>query len=363
MSDDVNVQDTSSSDVVANTEAPAPPPAPDAAAPSSSADVTSPSSSDSRTSDREGLLAAVKSVVDAKPETPALPSDDAETEAPGQDPQDKAEPGRDQPAPDAETTPLPDPTEADLKKLRPETRRRFEQLLAQRNEARQQYQAVVPELEQHRQLQGYLRDAQLATEDVNTLLGVGAALRRGDYQAFLDGVTPYVMAAQEVLGLRVSPDLQNQVEQGLIDEATARELTRTRHRAAQAEARLQETNQQVVADQQVRGVQEIRGAVDAWEAGIQRRDPDYARMSGAVRRVAQGLLQERGLPRSPQEAVALTQAAYDEVRAMYAGAQPAPRATRPSPSSIHVATGTSRPEPRTMKEAAVMALANMRRAS
>ena len=61
--------------------------------------------------------------------------------------------------------------------------------------------------------------------------------------------------------------------------------------------------------------------------------------------------------------MALVQAAYDEVKAAFRRAQPAPRPTRPSPSSIHVATGTSGAEPRNMKEAVVMALANMRRAS
>jgi hypothetical protein len=303
--------------------------------------------------------------VETKPETPALPSDDAETGAPDQTSQDQAAAtGEGEPPPDAKPPELADPTEADLKKLRPETRRRFEQLLSQRNELRQQWDAAVPELQQHRQLQGYLQEHQLAPEDVNTLLGVGAALRRGDYQGFLDGVTPYVLAAQEVLGLRFAPDLAQQVNEGLIDDATARELTQTRHRAAQAEARLSDASQVATQSQQVQHVEQIRSAVDAWEAGIQRRDPDYAQMSGAVRRVAQGLLQERGTPRNPQEAVALTQAAYDEVRTMFARVQPAPRPTRPSPSSIHVATGTSGgADPRNMKEAVVMALANMRRAS
>ena len=115
--------------------------------------------------------------------------------------------------------------------------------------------------------------------------------------------------------------------------------------------------------QQLQQIGNIRSAVDTWEAGIQQRDPDYAQMSGAVRRYAQGLIQERGTPRNPQEAVALTQAAYDEVRATFGRAQPAPRPTRPSPSSIHVATGTPNADPRNLKEAVVMALANMRRAS
>jgi hypothetical protein len=303
--------------------------------------------------------------VEPRPEKPAIPSDDADADTPDPTSQDQAAAtGEGEPPPDAKPPEFADPTEADLKKLRPETRRRFEQLLSQRNELRQQWEAVVPELEQHRQLQGYLQQNQLAPEDVNQLLGVGAALRRGDYQGFLDGVTPYVLAAQEVLGLRISPDLAQQVNEGLIDDATARELTKMRHRAAQAEARLQDANQVATQTQQTQQVDQIRAAVDTWEAGIQRQDPDYVQMSGAVRRFAQGLLQERGIPRTPQEAVALSQAAYDEVRAMLRRAQPAPRPTRPSPSSIHVATGTSNgADPRNMKEAVVMALANMRRAS
>lgn len=301
--------------------------------------------------------------METKAEPSALPSDDAETGDQDQTSQDQAAAtGEGTPPPDAFLN-LEDPSEADLKKLRPETRRRFEQLLAQRNEFRQNYEAVIPELEQHRQLQGYLQHHQLAAEDVNTLLGVGAALRRGDYQGFLNGVTPYVMAAQEAVGLRVSADLQTQVDQGLIDDDTARELTQTRHRAAQAEARLQDANQVATVTQQRQQLEHIRNAVDTWEAGIQRQDPDYAQMSGAVRRYAQGLLQERGNPSNPQEAVALTQAAYDEVKATFRRALPALRPTRNGPSSIHVATGTLNAEPRTMKEAALMSLASMRRVS
>lgn len=311
------------------------------------------------------MLAVIQKVVETKPEKSALPSDDAETDDPDPASQDQAAAtGEGTPPPDAEKPPeFADPTEADLKKLRPETRRRFEQLLSQRNELRQQWEAVGPELEQHRQLQGYLTEHQLAPEDVNQLLGVGAALRRGDYQAFLDGVTPYVLAAQENLGLRIAPDLQNQVDEGMIDDATARELTRTRHRAAQAEARLQNHTQVAAQTQQAQQVDQIRSAVDTWEQGIQRQDPDYAQMSGAVRRFAQGLLQERGLPQTQQQAVALVQAAYDEAKTVFRRAQPAPRPTRPSPSSIHVATGAPGHDPRNMKEAVVMALANMRRAS
>jgi len=369
-SDAATPSDAPSSSVVDTPSVASTPAAPvDSSTPSSGKDSTAPSSGDSRQSDRDGLLAAVRKVVETKSGTDTPSQTDAGDASQDQTSQDQAAatgkpgdtPGATEPSPPDPTE--ADPTEAELKKLRPETRRRFERLLSQRNEARQNLDALQPEIAQHRQLQGYLQQHQLAPDDVNMLLGVGASLRRGDYKGFLDGVTPYVMAAQEALGLRVSPDLQKQVDEGLIDDATARELTRTRHRAVQAEARLKDVNETATVTQQVQQTERVRSAVDVWEDGIRKRDPDYAHMQGAVRRYAQGLLQERGSPRSEQEAVALVQAAYDEVRATFAQARPAPRPTRAAPSSIHVATGTSNAEPRNLKEAVVAALGNMRRAS
>lgn len=355
-----------------DTAAPTPttPPSPSPSA-SETPDSKSPSSSDSRQSDREGLLAAVRAVVPPSTDPPAIPSDQdpdqagdqAEAQAP-----DQAAASGDQtpPAPD---DPLdlnaPDPTEAELKKLRPETRRRFERLLAQRNQARTQYEQAQPELAQHRQLQGYLDQHQLVPDDVNALLVVGASLRAGNYQEFLNGVAPYVIAAQEALGLRIAQDLQTQVDDGTISEEAAREMTRTRHRAAQAEGRLKEQNTQHQVETNQRSVAVIRQAVEQWETNIRRRDPDYALKANAVRRYSQALLQERGIPQTSEQAVALTQAAYDEATQELLRLRPRPQATRNAPSGVHVATNgaTPPPEPRTMKDAALAALAAMRRAS
>ena len=353
----------------------APPPAPaDAtASPSPSSGDTpdsqsSPSSGDSRQSDREGLLAAVKAVVSPSTDKPAVPSSDADPadgQAPAPD-QVAASGGQAPPAPDE---PLdlnaPDPTPADLKKLRPETRKRFETLLAQRNEVRSQWEQVQPELTQHRQLQGYLSQHNLAAEDVNSLLAVGAALRAGNYQAFLEGVAPYVMAAQEATGLRVARDLQTQVDDGTISEEAAREMTRTRHRAVQAEQRLQEQTTIATTEATNRNVMAIRHGVEQWETNIRTRDPDYPHKANAVRRFSQALLQERGTPQTMEQAVALVQAAYDEANAELRRLRPQPQPTRPAPSGIHSSGNGAAPptaEPRSMMDAARRALAAMRQA-
>jgi hypothetical protein len=320
----------------------------------------SPSSGDTPLSDRDGLLAAVRAVVKVQ-ETPAS-TEDAATR--GQDTDTDGTTGADPgtPTPDANQTEA-DPTDAELRKLRPETRKRFERLLGQRDEARTALERLTPELDQHRQLQGYLRENQLAPEDVNLLLGVGASLRKGDFQGFLNGVMPYVQAAQEALGLRFPPDLQQQVDDGLITEATARELTTTRFRANQAESRANDETTARTQEQQGRAIEAVRVAVADWEDGIRKRDPDYALKAVAVQRFSQAYMQERGVPRTPADAVKLVQDAYQDATAQFARARPTPRPTRQAPSGINGTSHGAAPEPRSMKDAAIMALANMRRAS
>lgn len=333
----------------------------DSPSPSSGVDSKSPSSGDTPRSDREGLLAAVRSVLPPKPEPDAATVAEADGAGAGTD-RAGAPGGRDPSPTETRQTEEADPSEGELRRLKPETRRRFERLLSQRDEARNALAGVQPDLDQHRQLQGYLQQHQLAPDDVNMLLGVGAALRRGDFKGFLDGVTPYVMAAQEALGVRIAPDLQGQVDEGLVSEDAARELTRTRHRAIQAEHQAAQHAQARSQDQQDHAVQVVRGAIEAWEDGIRKRDPDYPIKSVAVRRFSQALLQERGVPRTPAEAVSLAQAAYDEATREFARVRPAPQATRLAPSGIQGTTGGVA-EPKSMKEAALMALENMRRAS
>jgi hypothetical protein len=340
--------------------------APDA--PSSSADRTSPPSGDKPQSDREGLLAAVRSVLQPKQDgdTPPVPGEDTDVAGKtGTQTGDPAPVPPTQAQSQSPTQPDPlsaDPSEAELKRLKPETRRRVERLLQQRDEARTALTSVEPELAQHRQLTGYLREHQLAADDVNMLLGVGASLRRGDFQSFLTGVMPYVQAAQEALGLRLPPDLAQQVEDGTISENAARELTKTRHRAVQAESIVRQQSAEQGQAETERRVTAVRTTIDEWEAETRRKDPDYPVKAAAVRRIGQALLQERGAPQSPAEARQLVQAAYDEATTLLLRARPAPQPTRRSPSGSH---GTPAPalEPKSMKEAAVMALENMRRAS
>ena len=47
------------------------------------------------------------------------------------------------------------------------------------------------------------------------MLDLAAAMRRGDFRTFLEGVTPYVKLAQESLGIQLPSDLQRRSRAGI----------------------------------------------------------------------------------------------------------------------------------------------------
>jgi hypothetical protein len=314
--------------------------APDASTPSSGNETTgdttdaAPASAESDPGP-SSLLDAVKDAIRPK-ETPA-PDASADTTTSETKPPDGQESEDDA-----------DWTEAELKQVKPHTGKYIRRILHQRQRLRDDLAAVQPELQQHRQLRGYLDQHKLAPEDVNLLLNVGAALRRGDYKAFLDGIEPYRDVARQSLGLDVAPDLRGRIDDGSMTEDSAKELTKARLDAARARADAETTGQQVQQRDTTALQTQLRSAVDNWEASVKGRDPDYALKEPLLRRTTQALLAEVGVPRTQQDAVALAQRAYDEVTAQLARARPAPQPTRQRPAAVSTPSLGANPEPRSM---------------
>ena len=316
------------------------------------------SSPDAPADDKAGLLAAVQKVVEAKPKTP--PQGEGTPAAP--ELSSDANPNPDAQA-TAEAAPDADPTDDELKGMVPKTKARIEKLLGQRNAARTETESLKPLAAKWQQMDGYLTRHDLAPEDVNLLLGVGAALRRGDFKAFLDGVKPYVELCNQALGHTLPADLQAKVEAGEVSTETARELSTTRFAKDRLEGQVQASTKaataaaQAEADARVASV--VQSAVVAWEQGVQARDPDYARKAPAVLRVSQALMAEHGRPRTAEAAVELAKRAYEEANRMFAGVMPAPVPTRPQPNGAR-AVNNARPEPKTLMEAALLGLERSR---
>lgn len=315
---------------------------PDASTPSSGTDTgdttdAAPASAESDPGP-SSLLDAVRDAV--KPKEPgegAEGTQSAETTDPAKPPDGQQEPDEDK-----------DWSETELKQVRPHTRKYIGRLVQQRQRLRDELAAVQPDLQQHQQLRSYLDQHKLAAEDVNLLLGVGAALRRGDYKAFLDGIEPYRDVARQSLGLDVAPDLRGRVDDGSMTEDAARELTKARLDAVRARAEADTSTAQVQQRDTSQLQTQLRTAVDSWEASVKGRDPDYALKEPLIRRTTQGLLAELGVPRTQQDAVALAQRAYDEVTAQFARARPAPQPTRQRPAAVSTPSLGANPEPRSL---------------
>ena len=323
------------------------------------------SSADER-SEREQLLDVVRDAV-AKSDGDDTKTTDTEragdtaptdvTKVAGDTGSEGSAPGQDKPS---QTDADPDPTEAELKAYKPATRRRVEKLLTQRNEVRAELARVEPELAAHRQFRDYLGRANLDHDDVNNLLGIGANLRAGNWEAFLQGVMPYVQTAQEAVGQRLPKDLQDQVDDGSLTQAAAAELIRARYTIARVEGEQKQTATQVEAQRAETRRASIASAVDNWEANVKSRDPDYARKADAVRRFSQALMAEHGIPPHAEAAVALAQAALTEVNKTFGkivvASGTTPRATRPTPGSVNGSTHAAVQEPKTLMEAAMQGL-------
>lgn len=294
---------------------------------------------------RETLLEAVQRAVKPQDDT----GDGGEDlDADGGSPPPQREDGEDDEISDEE-----------LNSYRPRTRKRIQELLQSNRALRSEIEPLRVQADTTRQLQGFLKSNDIGKDDFGLVLDLAAAMRQGNFHAFLEGVMPYVQLAQESLGIALPQDLAQAVQGGHMSEDAARYTAQQRGMRALAEAkasRLQSTEEERVQEtQRQEFVSGIEGAVAAWETGIKKVDPDYARKQPVVLDLLHAVVQERGAPRNQAEAVAIAEAAYDRANQMLQRFAPRPRATQQNPSSMSRANG-ARAEPKSLLEAAQMAL-------
>lgn len=346
MADSPTVTESSGSDAQPESSGSA---APVASTPTPSSDAEGGSSPPSPAAEtRESLLDAIKKVA---------PSRDAPDGSPRQ-----AQPGDGvSPAQSAQQEePLGELTEQEIESYHPKTRRRIRQLTRDLATARTELGSAQALAKTTTDLQQFLAYSDIAKEDFSLLLDLGAAIRRGDFRTFLAGVAPYVELAQQSLGITLPPDLNQAVQMGHMTTEAAAWAAQQRSQLQLAEA----WNQRVAhastieAERQQREQLQssVATAVADWEKGIRRSDPDYARKEPVIRDLLHAVVQERGPPQTPAEAIEIAKAAYARANQALTRFSPQPRRTPLVPSSINRAAGGARQEPQTLLEAARVAL-------
>jgi hypothetical protein len=323
----------------------------------------SPSESSSASSDDTGqskgsLLDAVLKVVPASTEPDVLakptPTDTAVSPDTAS-PTDQA-PSETEDAETAEDDDAPPPPET-----APAARRKINKLLKQRRELRGQVSAMERPAEIGSQIQAFVSQNNLSDEEFSNTLRMAALLKSGDYRGFYEAVAPYVRSAQEYLGVVLPRDLNERVRAGHLTEGAARDFARQRYDMERANFE-RSSLEQAQSRQQVEYVKnDVQRAVSNLENRIAASDPDYKAKAPAVRRAAQALLYERGGQISHvNEALEITQAAYNEVNKHFRSMQPRPTATNPHANGASQSP-SARAAPKTLMEAALQGLETARR--
>lgn len=299
-------------------------------------------------SEPQSLLDAVKAAIEPKTEE-APQAEEAK-------PEEKAE----------ETEAKAEEPEADDSKLPFHTHPRFKQLTTQRREFKERAEKAEQQLADlepvkadaghYQSIVTYMRDQNLTSPEVNEGFQIMAALKNDPLKA-LELLRPHYHNLQLFAGEILPDDLAAKAENGDVEEALARETARLRH-AAEFERQKREQMEQDQRQHHQHHLQQqattgMMQAVAQWEAGIKSSDPDFAKKQELVNAYirAEAIAVQ---PRSPQEAVAIAQRAYEKANQTLAATRPAPTPARPTPSSASI-TG-ARPEPRTALEAAKLGL-------
>lgn len=301
---------------------------------------------------KETLLEAVmKAVQDDAPQdgdgtasTTASPAGDARTET---DPKsEEAELTEEDLQPQADDT--------------PKVQKRIKRLVQERTDARQLAERFREEASVTKTLRDFLVSNDIAREDFQLTLDLAAAMRRGDFRGFLEGVAPYVNLATQALGITLPPDLEQSVRAGKMPFETAATLSRERYARGLAEQQAQRATEVAQHTHQAHAAQQlsqtIENTVNAWEKTVRQSDPDYARKETTIRNLLWSVVQERGAPQTPEQAVEIAQEAYKRANDTIRQFAPPPRPTKAVPSSLNRASGGARAEPRSLMEAAMLGL-------
>jgi len=101
-----------------------------------------------------------------------------------------------------------EPTPEEIAKLSKAAQRRIKKLNSQRQRLSNEVQRLTPGANLAARTEKYLRDHDIGQDDFLFGMEMMAAMRRGDFVKFYEGVRPYIKLCEEYLGISLPPDLQ-----------------------------------------------------------------------------------------------------------------------------------------------------------
>ena len=201
---------------------------------------------------------------------------------------------------------------------------RFQELVAEKNTAKEQVARLEPQAKRIEQLDNFLKTNGIQEQEVENALNYLRLRRQNPEQAYQLIKKDYEQLAQYA-GDVLPQDLQAKVAAGVIEPDVAKELARARMNQQHQQWNQQSTQQ----TQQQSLAQSMQGAVDTWASTISKTDTAMRpKAAGAVNgkweyvSMALGQMQRQNPPTSMEAAVKQAQEAYAEANKFYASVQP-----------------------------------------
>jgi hypothetical protein len=230
----------------------------------------------------------------------------------------------------------------------------FERLRRERAKLKKELEAATHEAGYARKIREYMQsqglDGQEAVEALNFAAMVKSATQGGkDPREALAEIDKLRQHMAMLAGEAIPDDLRQKVDDGYVDEETARQLAQYRSQLEmqqRVQANREAESQRFWQNQQL---QRIGNTVKQWEANVAQSDPDYATKRRFVLDRVRVLAAEYGAPQDENQAMQLAQQAYNEVSQSMPARQARP--TVPSPSSHSGNGAASMPAPKSVLEA------------
>ncbi len=205
---------------------------------------------------------------------------------------------------------------------------RFRQMVEEKNQLRQDLEVLSPVKGQLEEIQRAGMQAGLSQEQLTTLFSIPLLMANDPDQAVTAIEEMRGMIAQKS-GHELAPELQQKVEDGYMDEESARELSKARAQAEANARRAEQVEYEAQAERQQVGQQSIVNAVNTFQSSLKESDPDYDRKHKYVRLELAEIVKSRGAPENPETAVAWAKEAHESVSKDLSAFKPKPRAARP----------------------------------
>ena len=225
---------------------------------------------------------------------------------------------------------------------------RFKQLIEQRN----QYRETA---EEFNRITDFMRDNSLSPEDAAEGFRVMALMKANPAEAYKE-LQSKMQQLADASGINIPKDLRQRVEDGYIDEDSAKELSRARAELnREKQLRESEYNQRLQM-QTNQTIDRITEDVTDWEAEIKEKDPDYDLKSEEIDDRVRAMVAERGRPSNSEQAIQFAQEAYEAVSERHKRRSPQPRAMKAAKSGK--LSGSPEAKPQSLREAIELAIVN-----